>query len=145
MPGLPTRPLRAVVCHLPLDRKNLAPPVSLQPQPPLPSRLINARLRARKAVAHLNLWGWVSESIFLAIEVKIVISHGWKSSGSQTAVNEYFFLDSIEMTGGVVLERQGSIHHVHKQQKIRTSQTYVPDASIRPTTLARQNEEECLQ
>jgi hypothetical protein len=36
-------------------------------------------------------------------------------------VNEcyvFFSLNSMEMTGGVVLERQGSIHHVHKQQKI---------------------------
>lgn len=144
MPGLPTRPLRAVVCHPLLGQKNLALPVSLQPQPLLPFRRINARLRARKAVAHLNLGGWVSESIVFAIEVKIVISHGWRSSGSQTAVNVFFFgLDRDDRRCG--FGKTGFYPPRTKAAKIMTSQTYVPDASIRPTTLARQNEGKCLQ
>ena len=69
--------------------------------------------------AYLHLGGRIAKTIIFAIEVKVVISHVLKSSGYQTAVNEwfFFFLNSMEMTGGVVLERQGSIHHVHKEQK----------------------------
>jgi hypothetical protein len=93
------------------------------------------------------LGGRIAESIIFAIEVKIVISHGLRSSGSQTVVNEcsFFSLNSMEMTGGVVLERQGSIHHVHKQQKINDKSDTCLHASIRPTTLARQNKRESLQ
>lgn len=73
-----------------------------------------------KRLAYLNLGGQIAKSVIFAIEVKIVISHGLRSSGSQTVVNEcsFFSLNSMEMTGGVVLERQGSIHHVQKQEKI---------------------------
>jgi hypothetical protein len=49
VPALPSRPLRAAVCHLLLARRSLALPVSLLTLPLLPSRLINARLRARKS------------------------------------------------------------------------------------------------
>jgi len=66
-------------------------------------------------------------------------------SNSGEGMDFFFSLNSMEMTGGVVSERQGSIHHIQQAAKIVTSQIHVPDASIRPTTSAGQNEKDGLQ
>jgi hypothetical protein len=58
--------------------------------------------------------------------------------------NEYFFLNSIEMTGQWFWKDRFDPPRT-QAAKIMLSQTYIPDASIRPTTLARQTEGKCLQ
>jgi hypothetical protein len=61
-------------------------------------------------------------------------------------MNEVFFFvkfDGDDRRYG--LERQCSIHHVHKAKKTMTSQIHVPDASVRPMTLARKTEKDSLQ
>jgi hypothetical protein len=104
-----------------LGQQFLASPAPLLSLPLLPSSRLTQETEStkKKTLAHLNLGGRIAKTVIFAIEVEVVISHGLRSSGYQTAVNEWFFfsLNSMEMTGGVVLERQGSIHHVHKQQK----------------------------
>jgi hypothetical protein len=51
----------------------------------------------------------------------------------------------MEMTGGMVWKDNVLSTTYTRQKKTMTSQIHVPDASVRPTTLARKTEKDSLQ